>query len=195
MLLEDLKLNIRTARANSRARAAAAPAEKTEATAHRSQFSTWRTGRPLVGSILTIVAGVEMFFSGQLDVGNIHISVGIEGLQSTIIPVILVTLGILTMFMPQHRIFYGVISLVVTVYSLIGLNLGGFFVGMILGAVGGILIVSWMPKKTAPIEAADVDGGNETMDSSAMDSEAMDADNVDHEDAAAEPRPLVGSRS
>jgi hypothetical protein len=32
------------------------------------------------------------------------------------------------------------------VYSLVGVNLGGFFVGMLLGSVGGILIVSWMPK-------------------------------------------------
>jgi hypothetical protein len=35
---------------------------------------------------------------------------------------------------------------VIAVYSLIGVNLGGFFVGMLLGSVGGILVVSWMPK-------------------------------------------------
>ncbi len=47
---------------------------------------------------------------------------------------------------------YGVISLVIAVYSLIGVNLGGFFVGMLLGAVGGILTVAWMPKKAVPAE-------------------------------------------
>lgn len=93
-----------------------------------------------------MLAGVEIFFSGQLDVGKIHVQVGIEGLQATIIPIILVVLGILVVLMPVHRIFYGVMSLVVTVYSLIGANLGGFFIGMLLGSVGGILVVAWMPK-------------------------------------------------
>ncbi len=103
-----------------------------------------------------MVAGVEMFFSGQLDVGKIHVQVGIEGLQATIIPVTLVLLGILAVLMPVHRIFYGVIVLAISVYSLVGVNLGGFFVGMLLGAVGGILIVAWMPAAAvepfAPVE-------------------------------------------
>ena len=89
-----------------------------------------------------------MFFSGQLDVGKIHVQVGIEGLQATVIPVLLIMLGVLAIAMPVHRIFYGVISLVVSVYALIGVNLGGFFLGMLLGAVGGVAVVAWMPKTT-----------------------------------------------
>jgi hypothetical protein len=104
--------------------------------------------------VLTVLAGVEMFFSGQLDIGKIHVQLGIEGLQATIIPVLLVLLGILAIAMPVHRVFYGVISLTVSVYSLVGVNLGGFIVGMLLGAVGGILIVSWMPKTDADAEPA-----------------------------------------
>jgi hypothetical protein len=118
---------------------------------HRAAFRTWTRGRPFVGSVLTILAGVEMFFSGQLDIGHIHVQVGVEGFQATIIPVAMILLGLLVLFMPQHRIFYGVISLVVAIYSLIGVNLGGFIVGMLLGSVGGILVVSWMPRK-APAE-------------------------------------------
>jgi hypothetical protein len=112
-----------------------------------SGFRAWRRRRPFVGGVLTMLAGVEMFFSGQLDVGKIHVQVGIEGLQATIIPALMVLLGVLVIAMPMHRIFYGVISLVVAVYSLIGVNLGGFFIGMLLGSVGGILVVSWMPRK------------------------------------------------
>lgn len=116
------------------------------ASAPWTDFRAWRRQRPFVGALLTVLAGIEMFFSGQLDLGNIHVQVGIEGFQSTIIPIIMVTLGVLTMVTPTHRIFYGVITLAVAVYSLIGLNLGGFFVGMILGSVGGILVVSWIPR-------------------------------------------------
>lgn len=96
-----------------------------------------------------------MFFSGQLDIGKIHVQVGIEGLQATIIPVLMVLLGILAILMPVHRIFYGVIVLVLSVYSLVGVNLGGFFIGMLLGAVGGILIVAWMPRPTDRITSED----------------------------------------
>jgi len=112
----------------------------------RQRFGDWYRRRPFVGSVLTMLAGLELFFSGQLDLGNIHVQVGIEGLQSTVLPIAMVLLGLLAMLMPQHRIFYGVISLVLSVYTLIGLNLGGFFVGMLLGAVGGILTVSWSRK-------------------------------------------------
>lgn len=118
-----------------------------------SDFVEWRRKRPFVGGLLTMIAGVEMFFSGQLDIGKIHVQLGIEGFQATIIPVVLVVLGLLSMLTPVHRVFYGVISLVVSVYSIIGVNLGGFFLGMTLGAIGGVLIVSWMPKVDR--EAAD----------------------------------------
>jgi hypothetical protein len=116
---------------------------------NRARFRSWSHSRPFVGSALVILAGIEMFFSSQLDIGHIHVQVGIEGFQATVIPIALVLLGLLAMLMPVHRIFYGVIALVVGVYSLIGVNLGGFIVGMLLGSVGGILIVSWMPKKVA----------------------------------------------
>lgn len=115
----------------------------------RKRFRAWRRHRPFTGGLLTALGGIEMFFSGQLDVGKIHIQLGIEGLQATVIPILLVLLGVLAMAMPVHRIFYGVIALAVAVYSLVGVNLGGFFIGMLLSTVGGILTVAWMPKDVA----------------------------------------------
>lgn len=109
------------------------------------RFRAWRRERPFVGGLLTALGGIEMFFSGQLDIGRIHVQLGIEGLQATIIPILLVLLGILVVAMPAHRIFYGVIALAIAVYSLVGVNLGGFFIGMLLSTVGGVLTVAWMP--------------------------------------------------
>ncbi|MDN4615956.1 DUF6114 domain-containing protein [Leifsonia sp. F6_8S_P_1B] len=111
-----------------------------------ARFRAWRRRRPFVGGLLTALGGIELFFSGQLDIGRIHVQLGIEGLQATIIPILLVVLGVLAIAMPAHRIFYGVIALAVAVYSLVGVNLGGFFIGMLLSTVGGILTVAWMPK-------------------------------------------------
>jgi hypothetical protein len=142
----------------------------------RARFRAYYRSRPFIGGALTVVAGLEIFLSGQLDltVGKFHVALGIEGLQATIIPLILVVLGVLAIVMPVHRVFYGVISLALSVYSLVGVNLGGFFIGMILGIVGGILIVSWLPKKNSAPTETDV------------------ATRL--EDSAAEPRPFVRRR-
>lgn len=113
-------------------------------------FTHWRRQRPFVGGILSAAGGVEMFFSGQLDIGNIHVQLGIEGLQSTLIPILLVLLGVLAIASPAQRVFYGVLTLAVGVYSLVGVNLGGFLIGMLLACTGGVLVVAWMgPRDTA----------------------------------------------
>lgn len=119
---------------------------------HTSRWNQWRRSRPLVGGVLVALGGLEMFFSSQLDLGNIHVQLGIEGLQATIIPILLVLLGVLLVTMPAHRVFYGVIALAVALYSLVGVNLGGFLLGMLLSTVGGIVAVSWAPKG---VDAAD----------------------------------------
>ncbi|TDP99380.1 MULTISPECIES: DUF6114 domain-containing protein [unclassified Leifsonia] len=137
-----------------------AAGEETTAPSARARFRAWRRRRPFVGGLLTAIGGVEMFFSGQLDIGKIHVQLGIEGLQATIIPILLVLLGILVIAMPAHRIFYGVIALAVAVYSLVGVNLGGFFIGMLLSSIGGILTVAWMPKK-AEVDAAGAEGDDD----------------------------------
>ncbi|MFT4212683.1 MAG: DUF6114 domain-containing protein [Microbacterium sp.] len=126
-------------------------------------FLTWSRQRPLIGGILVVLGGVEMFFSSQLDLGNLHIQLGIEGLQATVIPIALVALGVLSIAMPAHRIFYGVIALAVAVYSLVGVNLGGFFLGMLLACVGGVLVVSWLPRRVAPDPVEEATPAQETV--------------------------------
>lgn len=115
------------------------------------RFRHWRRQRPFIGGLLVAIGGVEMFFSGQLDIGHLHVQLGIEGLQATIIPIALLLLGILAITMPAHHVFYGILALVVAIYSLIGVNLGGFIVGMLLAGTGAVLVVAWMgPRDPAP---------------------------------------------
>ncbi|WP_061680926.1 DUF6114 domain-containing protein [Microbacterium laevaniformans] len=113
----------------------------------------WRKDRPLVGGILLIVGGLAMFGSSQLDFGRLHIHLGIEGLQAVVIPLLLIVLGALVIATPAHRILYGVIALATSVYSIVGVNLGGFLIGFVLSAVGGILAVSWMPRAARTAES------------------------------------------
>ncbi|MDQ4212973.1 DUF6114 domain-containing protein [Microbacterium sp. ASV81] len=121
-----------------------AEAGPVEEPAPEHRFRSWRRQRPFVGGLLVALGGIEMFFSGQLDIGHLHIQLGIEGLQATIIPVALLLLGLLAITMPAHHVFYGILAVVVAIYSLIGVNLGGFLVGMLLAGTGGVLVVAWM---------------------------------------------------
>ena len=173
----------------------------------KNAFARWRHQRPFPGALLSIIAGIEMFFSGQLDIGKIHIAVGIEGFQATIIPIALILLGVLVMFMPQHRIFYGIIILAIALYSLIGDNIGGFVIGMLLGSIGGILIVSWMPKTAPDASVIQTVERPVTADAPAATTQPVVAysapnDGQPHAEyvkivrkVQSEPRPLVASRS
>ncbi|MFE7407103.1 DUF6114 domain-containing protein [Isoptericola sp. NPDC057559] len=124
------------------------------AATRRQRFAAWRSGRPFWGGTLAVLAGLVLWFSGRLQLDNFEIQLGIEGMQTTLLPVALVLLGVLVTTQPQFRVFYGVITLAISVYSLLAVNLGGFGVGMILGVVGGILAVSWMPRTAAGPEEA-----------------------------------------
>lgn len=121
---------------------------------HRSRFYTWRKRRPFFGGLMIVLGGLELFFSGQLDLGNIHLQLGIEGMQTTILPFAMAALGVLIIAMPQHRVFYGIIALAIAVYAIIGVNLGGFIIGSVLGIIGGISAVSWLPKTDAATQGA-----------------------------------------
>lgn len=110
----------------------------------RRGFKHWRRQRPFIGGVLAVLGGIELFFSGQLDLGNMQIQFGIEGLQATVVPIAIVVLALLSIFRPTHHVFYGIIALILSVYSLVGVNLGGYLLGMLLSTIGAILIVAWM---------------------------------------------------
>ncbi|MFI6425499.1 DUF6114 domain-containing protein [Promicromonospora sp. NPDC050880] len=115
----------------------------------RRDFRPWRRQRPFVGGVLVALAGLEMLLSGPIKLDqfgmNIVLRFGVEGAQATILPLALTLLGILSIAQPVHRIFYGVIALAISVYSIAGVNLGGWVVGFLLGVVGGVIVVSWAP--------------------------------------------------
>jgi hypothetical protein len=112
----------------------------------RLAFRRWRRGRPFWGGLFLILGGVQLFLSGQLHVlGEIEISFGPEGFLQILLPAVLVLCGILLWVTPQHRFFYSIIGTLTAVYSLLGLNLGGWFLGMLLGIIGGALGFAWTP--------------------------------------------------
>ncbi|MGB2569199.1 DUF6114 domain-containing protein [Micromonospora citrea] len=108
-------------------------------------FRRWRRSRPFWGGLLTALAGVEMFASTKMTINGLSFASGATGLYSLLIPVILLTCGLLLWLSPGQRLFYSIVAAVTTIYSLMGLNLGGFFVGLLLGLVGSALGFAWTP--------------------------------------------------
>jgi hypothetical protein len=117
-------------------------------------FGRWRRSRPFWGGLLLLLSGIEIFLSTQLSLGGLSFQLGPTGFLSWLIPTILVACGLLAWSTPQQRMFYAVVGAVTAVFSLIGVNLGGFFLGLILGIVGAGLVFGWTPLVAAPPAAA-----------------------------------------
>ncbi|MGC4876873.1 DUF6114 domain-containing protein [Micromonospora sp. DT43] len=112
-------------------------------------FRRWRRSRPFWGGLFTILAGAEILSTTKVSLAGLTLQMGPTGFLSWLIPTILVTCGLLMWLSPTQRIFYAIVGAVTAVYSLIGVNLGGFFIGMLLGMVGSALGFAWVPAKGA----------------------------------------------
>jgi hypothetical protein len=103
----------------------------------------WRHNRPFWGGLLVLLGGGEMLLSEQAPL-PVVIHVGIEGLAGYLLPAILLLCGLLLWFSPEQRTFYSILAVLLSLGSWITSNLGGFFVGMALGLVGGSLAFAWV---------------------------------------------------
>lgn len=125
-------------------------------------FRRWRRARPFWGGLFTALAGLEIFGTTQMSLGGLTFQMGPTGFLSWLIPVILFACGMLMWFSPPQRLFYAIVAAVTAVYSLIGVNLGGFFLGLLFGMVGSALGFAWVPAKTPPAIVAPDEPVDET---------------------------------
>ena len=123
----------------------------------RLGFRQWRRTRPFWGGLFLFLSGLEYYVSAHMDLAPIKVSFGSQGFLSWLIPLAVLLCGVLTWLSPAQRMFYGIVGAAVAVSGLIGLNLGGFVVGMLLGITGGALAVAWAPVATAPVATAPVE--------------------------------------
>ncbi len=105
-------------------------------------WQRWRRTRPFWGGLLIILGGAEMLLSEQAPL-PIVIHVGVQGLAGYLVPIVLVLCGVLLWASPSQQTFYSVLAVLLALGSWITSNLGGFFVGLILGVIGGALAFAW----------------------------------------------------
>jgi hypothetical protein len=119
--------------------AAAAPAVRRALHAWRE----WRRARPFWGGLFVVLGAGEILLSEQASF-PLAIHIGLHGLASYLIPLLLLLCGLLLWFHPLLRTFYSVLAVLLALGSWITSNLGGFFVGMLLGLFGGSLAFAWV---------------------------------------------------
>jgi len=109
-----------------------------------SAWRRWRTSRPFWGGLLVSLSGAEILLAVKAPL-PVVLHVGMQGLVGYLVPVVLLLCGILLLTNPAQRLFYSTIAAVLTLASWATSNLGGFFLGLILGLLGSALAFAWTP--------------------------------------------------
>ncbi|MFD1587792.1 DUF6114 domain-containing protein [Halorientalis brevis] len=110
----------------------------------RGEFHRWRQPRPLLGSSVLALGGLMIgyvpvqFTSELMFIGGAFTIIGM------MFAVLVVFCGIASLVRPELSSIFGVLGIALSTLSLFG-ALGGLFVGMIVGTIGGILCYAWEP--------------------------------------------------
>jgi len=112
--------------------------------APRKAFRRWRHTRPFWAGVLVILGGLVIisYPFGPLPAVMV---IGADALTGITIGLILVIGGLFFWFAPHQRMFVSIVLMLLSILSLVVTNLGGWFVGMILGMVGSAMGFGWQP--------------------------------------------------
>jgi hypothetical protein len=109
-------------------------------------FRAFRRTRPFWGGLWLGLGGWDIL---RFNLGPLHavVAAAFNGVAGWLIGGGMILCALIAWAAPQKRVTVGVIGTILAVVSLIASNLGGFFLGLILGVVGGAMTVAWGPKK------------------------------------------------
>ncbi|OIK27539.1 hypothetical protein VT52_011120 [Streptomyces malaysiense] len=110
----------------------------------RHSFRSWRARRPFWGGLLLALAGGEILLTEKASL-KVVMHIGMQGLAGYLLPGLMALLGLLILFNPAQRLFYSIVGVLVSLGTWVTSNLGGFFVGLLLGVVGSCLAFGWLP--------------------------------------------------
>jgi hypothetical protein len=125
----------------------------------RRDFRTWRRTRPFWAGLLVLLAAAPIIYFPYFNLSLGALSVAMSttgGAGSLVIGLTLIVLGGLLWFQPVIRFFAGCVAVFLGVLSLPTSNFGGFLVGTLFAATGGLLALAWGPADGHP---ADMSGG------------------------------------
>jgi hypothetical protein len=112
----------------------------------RTAFRRWRRGRPFWGGLLLTLSGAEILLTEKASL-KVVMHIGMQGLAGYLLPTVMLLCGLLILFNPAQRLFYSIIGMLLSLGTWLTSNLGGFFVGLLLGATGSCLAFGWLPEQ------------------------------------------------
>ncbi|MEH1012274.1 DUF6114 domain-containing protein [Micromonospora sp. CPCC 206060] len=130
------------------------------------RWRSWRRSRPFWGGLLVSLGAIEILVSVRAPLPVI-LHVGLQGLAAYLVPVLLLLCGLLLLFNPSQRVFYSILSIVLSLASWLTSNLGGFLIGLLLGLTGGALAFAWTAHRPGPAPQPDQVDPEELPESSA----------------------------
>ncbi|MFF8989088.1 DUF6114 domain-containing protein [Streptomyces sp. NPDC014983] len=110
----------------------------------RRAFRAWRSRRPFWGGLLLALGGAEILLSEKASL-KVVMHIGMQGLAGYLLPALMALLGLLILFNPAQRLFYSITGVLLSLGTWVTSNLGGFFIGLLLGVVGSCLAFGWLP--------------------------------------------------
>ncbi|MFG2353403.1 DUF6114 domain-containing protein [Streptomyces sp. NPDC048521] len=110
----------------------------------RLAFRRWRARRPFWGGLLLALGGGEILLTEKASL-KVVLHIGMQGLAGYLLPTLMLLLGLLILFNPSQRLFYSVTGILLSLGTWLTSNLGGFFLGLLLGATGSCLAFGWLP--------------------------------------------------
>ncbi|MFF9622980.1 DUF6114 domain-containing protein [Streptomyces griseosporeus] len=113
-------------------------------TGPRAAFRRWRHGRPFWGGLLLALGGGEILLTEKASL-KVVLHIGMQGLAGYLLPALMVLLGLLILVNPAQRLFYSLTGILLSLGTWLTSNLGGFFIGLLLGATGSCLTFGWLP--------------------------------------------------
>ncbi|MFC3574669.1 DUF6114 domain-containing protein [Streptomyces yaanensis] len=110
----------------------------------RAAFRKWRAKRPFWGGLLLTLGGAEILLTEKASL-KVIVHIGMQGLAGYLLPTVMLLCGLLILFNPTQRLFYSITGILVSLGTWVTSNLGGFMIGLLLGATGSCLAFGWLP--------------------------------------------------
>jgi len=109
------------------------------------------SSRPVLGFVFGLVGGILILVGGAIFSALSGFFLGLFGILGLVFGILVLLGSIMLYAAPRQHVAWGVIVLVFSVASIVGL--GGFIIGMVLGIVGGALGIAWNPHGGVPSES------------------------------------------
>lgn len=116
----------------------------------RLAFRRWRKTRPFWAGIWAILGGLIILYGPVMSIKVILVA-GQVVWMGILVGALIALSGLFLWFEHGLHRLLGVLIVLLSLVSLITSDFGGFFIGMLLGLVGGSMAVAWRPLKEQPL--------------------------------------------